>query len=121
MSTTAEEMAAAQAVEDKIGAKFGFPAATQETHEESADEALAEIEWEGERYQVPSKLKGAFLQNADYTQKTQTLAERTRQMDHMREIAEQGMADRAFALQPSDLTRRHSPELEALSGGVDQR
>lgn len=58
---------------------------------------VAEIEWDGEKFQVPGKLKDAFMKNQDYTQKTQQLADRTRQVDHAREIAEQAQAERAFA------------------------
>lgn len=42
---------------------------------ESDDE---EIDHEGEKYKVPKKLKDAFLRQADYTVKTQTLAEERR-------------------------------------------
>lgn len=97
LSPDAEEQSALE----KIAGKFGFPAQGDDTpdqNQEIRDDAeFAEIEFEGAKYQVPAKLKGAFLQNADYTQKTQGLAERTRQMDHMREVAEQDTAMRAFA------------------------
>jgi hypothetical protein len=42
-----------------------------------ADDAL-EIEHEGRRYSVPKALKDAFLRQADYTRKTQELAEQRR-------------------------------------------
>ena len=47
----------------------------EQTPVESDDE---EIDYEGERYKVPKKLKDAFLRQADYTVKTQTIAEERR-------------------------------------------
>lgn len=46
-----------------------------EVQVESDDE---EIDYEGEKYKVPKKLKDAFLRQADYTVKTQTIAEERR-------------------------------------------
>ena len=46
-----------------------------EVQVESDDE---EIDYEGEKYKVPKKLKDGFLRQADYTVKTQTLAEERR-------------------------------------------
>lgn len=40
-----------------------------------------EIEYEGQKYNIPKALKDAFLRNADYTQKTQELAEQRRQVE----------------------------------------
>jgi hypothetical protein len=45
--------------------------------EESGDDT-AEIEHEGQMYRVPKALKGAFLMHADYTRKTQDVAEQRR-------------------------------------------
>lgn len=42
------------------------------------DEDTCEVEHEGQVYRVPAPLKGAFLMNADYTRKTQELAEHRR-------------------------------------------
>ena len=47
----------------------------EQTPAESDDE---EIDYEGEKYKVPKKLKDAFLRQADYTVKTQTIAEERR-------------------------------------------
>jgi hypothetical protein len=40
--------------------------------------ALEEVEWEGEKFQLPPKLKSALMRQQDYTQKTQAVAERER-------------------------------------------
>lgn len=46
--------------------------------EVETQEALEEVEWEGEKYQLPPKLKSALMRQQDYTQKTQAVAERER-------------------------------------------
>lgn len=53
---------------------------TDDLHEESAEEQPViddseEVEYEGEKYRVPKPLKDALLRQADYTRKTQMLAE----------------------------------------------
>jgi hypothetical protein len=40
-----------------------------------------EIDYEGDKYKVPKKLKDAFLRQQDYTQKTQTVAEQRRAVE----------------------------------------
>src|SRR5882724_5619126 len=105
MTDATTDQAAPQPVTDRIANKFGFPgnaAATQETPTETAGgetaagSDLAELEWDGEKFQVPAKLKDAFMRNDDYTRKTQDLAEQRRTVDHVRELATQAQADRAF-------------------------
>ena len=48
---------------------------------EGEDEASEEVEHEGRRYRVPKALKDAFLRHADYTRKTQDLAEQRRALE----------------------------------------
>lgn len=45
-----------------------------------AEPEVAEVEIEGELYQVPAKIKDRFIQHADYTRKTQELAEARRSL-----------------------------------------
>jgi hypothetical protein len=40
-----------------------------------------EVDYEGEKYKVPKKLKDAFLRQADYTVKTQTLAQQKQEFE----------------------------------------
>ena len=54
---------------------------------EAADDE--EIEYEGEKFKVPAKLKDAFLRQADYTRKTQEAAEIRRQAETQVEAAKQ--------------------------------
>jgi hypothetical protein len=49
-----------------------------ETSETETQPALEEIEWEGQKYQLPPQLKSALMRQQDYTQKTQAVAERER-------------------------------------------
>lgn len=47
-----------------------------------------EVEYEGERFKVPSKLKDALLRQADYTRKTQEVAETRREVEAKAEMVE---------------------------------
>jgi hypothetical protein len=55
--------------------------------EEDGDNGAVEIEYEGEVYRIPAQLKDAFLRNADYTRKTQTLAAERRKIEAERATA----------------------------------
>lgn len=48
------------------------------TEEAPTPPALEEVEWEGEKYQIPAALKPALMRQDDYTRKTQAVAERER-------------------------------------------
>ena len=63
---------------------------------------MEEIEHDGQVYRIPKPLKGAFLMNADYTRKTQELAEHKRRLqgeraefDRRRESLRARVADEA--------------------------
>lgn len=58
---------------EAVRAEDGLMAAAPEDDTE-------EIEHEGQFYRIPKPLKGAFLMNADYTRKTQELAEHRRRL-----------------------------------------
>lgn len=47
--------------------------------DDSSDDT--EIEYDGEKYRVPKKLKDAFLRQSDYTQKTQAIAETRKELE----------------------------------------
>jgi len=48
-----------------------------QSHADDTDE----VEHDGQKYRVPKALKGAFLMHADYTRKTQEVAEQRRALD----------------------------------------
>lgn len=52
-----------------------------ELDESTADPDEEEVEYEGEKYKVPAKLKDALLRQSDYTRKTQEVAEIRRQAE----------------------------------------
>lgn len=70
-----EEQQAEQQTQQTDQTQVGEQAAEQTSETQAA---LEEIDFEGERFQVPPKLKAAFMRQADYTQKTQAVAERER-------------------------------------------
>lgn len=90
-----------QSIADRIASKFGALGTSTEGEESPETQApepdLAEIEWAGEKFQIPGKLKDAFLQNQDYTQKSQRLAEDRRSIDHVRELAKSAHLDQTFS------------------------
>jgi len=56
-----------------------------EQAELAAEPEVAEVEIDGEVYQVPAKIKDRFIHQADYTKKTQDLAELRRSLSAERE------------------------------------
>lgn len=86
------DQASGQSQTDLIASKFGeslepqeAPPAPVEEPEESEPqeqpEEVAEVEYEGTRYQVPKALEKAILQERDYTRKTQEVAEQRRALE----------------------------------------
>ena len=109
--TTPMDQAQPQSIEDRIAAQFGLtddqpeevteeaaPEESEETTEEPSPESdFAEIEYEGSRYQVPKALEKAIMQERDYTQKSQTLAEQKRQVEYTQKALEAARLEREFA------------------------
>lgn len=98
---TAVDQPETESIADRIASKFGFPGANQAEAQADAvtqeDSGLAELEWDGAKYQVPVKLKDAFMRNEDYTRKTQDLAEQRKSVDQLREISQTRQMDSDFA------------------------
>ena len=98
---------AEQSMTDRVAAQFGLseperqdqPAeqeatapqpeevetAEAEAAPEEPEAEFAEVEYDGERFKVPKKLEKAILQEKDYTQKTQKIAEERRQWEVLQE------------------------------------
>src|SRR5690349_14326658 len=104
---TPTEQAPAPSVQDRIANIFGDqpseapaqdePTQTEETQAASetpgapapADETF-EVEIDGEKFQLPKKLEKAVMQERDYTQKSQAVAEQRRQIElqqHQQRVA----------------------------------
>jgi hypothetical protein len=80
--------------------------------EEGAEDTF-EVELDGQVHTLPSALKGAFLRQADYTRKTQELAEHRRQA----EVERRALAERRQAMEGADGDRAHLAALDnQLSG-----
>lgn len=103
--TPVTDQAAQQSVTDRVAGKFGFPgngaeAAPDVQAGEGEIQAempeFAEIEWGGETFQIPGKLKDAFMKNQDYTQKTQALSVERQSVDHLKSLTQQAQVDRVF-------------------------
>ena len=108
METPAIDQAQPQSMEDRIAAQFGIqddpePEAPQEApppegeeEEQVAESDDAEVEYDGTKYRVPKPLEKAILQEKDYTQKTQKLAEERRQLDYAQKSLETARIKREF-------------------------
>lgn len=76
-------------VEEEVAAEVTETTETPEPEQLEADEAdgeeqepeFEEVEINGNRYKVPKEIAPAIMKNADYTQKTQALAEEKRQWE----------------------------------------
>lgn len=78
----ADAVSAAGAFDDDARFASDALADDQDGAEDEDDPgALEDVEHEGRRYQVPKALKDAFLRHADYTRKTQELAEQRRAVE----------------------------------------
>jgi len=61
--------------------------ATAEVEPETANDESVEVEFEGKTYKLPPELKDAVLRQADYTRKTQEVAEERKNLLAERELA----------------------------------
>lgn len=90
---------------------------------ESAEDCC-EVEHEGQAYRIPAALKGAFLRHADYTRKTQELAEHRRELEAerhafaaRRRTAHSALLDEAhLAALEEQLAGFEAVDWQALSG-----
>jgi hypothetical protein len=121
---------------DEINDQADEEVVTQETvdsNEQPADEQVSdnvddieavdedeEIDYEGEKYRVPPKLKDAFLRMSDYTQKTQEVAETRKAIEGERAAFEQerNLAAQSYQRQQANLQAYAS--LSALDGKLEQ-
>lgn len=81
---------------ERLAARFGGDEPVQEAPAEQVTDDLAEVEWEGAKYQVPAKIKDALMRQDDYTRKTQDLASARRETEAARELAIQRQLDVSF-------------------------
>ena len=92
----AEDLAPAQMMADEAADGPGtFEAEAGEPGQDADPDDSFEIEVDGKVHTIPAALKGAFLRQADYTRKTQELAEHRRAVAAERQAAQGGAGDRA--------------------------
>jgi hypothetical protein len=101
----ADSQEMAHAIEDKLTQQFdqadpppkAKAAEPDKEGEEQPTPEFTEVEYEGETYQVPSKLKEAIIQKGDYTRKTQEVADSRRQIELQAEAFRVAQMEQAFA------------------------
>lgn len=90
-----------------------------DNEDDSADatESDEEVEIDGEKYKVPSKLKEAIMRHEDYTRKTQEVAETRKQIESERAVLEQErqLAAQSFQRQQANF------EAHARLSSLDQQ
>lgn len=120
---TPVEQAPEASVEDRIGALFGdapaaeepAPDASAQPPEAASEEVVTdppapetfELEVDGEKFVLPKKLEKGFLQEKDYTQKSQTLAEQRRSL-------EMAQRQQRIAAMSTDFHKEVAPDLQQL-------
>lgn len=68
------------------------------------DSGIEEVDYEGERYQLPKKLKDALLRQQDYTQKTQEVSEKARAVEaRAKQLQESEASTKEFMKEVSQL------------------
>jgi hypothetical protein len=99
----ADSQEMAKSIEEKLTQQFDQAdpppkAKATETEEvEAQPEAeFAEVEYEGETFTVPAKLKEAVIQKGDYTRKTQEVADSRRQIELQAEAFRVAQMEQAF-------------------------
>lgn len=100
MDEVTADQAIEQSVEDRIADKFlGDEPEVQEaegSEEVESQEEVAEVEYEGARYQVPKALEKAILQEADYTRKTQEVANQRKALEQSQSTVSLAMMEQEF-------------------------
>lgn len=75
-------------------------AAESQDNAEEDDDGMEEVEYEGDQYRLPKKLKEALLRQSDYTRKTQEVAEQRRAIEarneHVQRMEQQFQAQTEF-------------------------
>lgn len=113
------DQAEPQSITDRIAQQFGVPDDEREDYQtpeeqeapeeevEASEPDEAEVEYDGERYRVPKKLEKAIMQERDYTQKSQEVAEQRR-------LLEQSQQAMKIANIEQDFTQATAVEFQQL-------
>jgi hypothetical protein len=115
VSNTAGVADEANAQGDDLDLNGTGDADTSDEDDSPQEDDHEEIEYEGQKHKVPKALKEAFLRQADYTKKTQEVAEQRRTVEQERTAWEQNRTQQAQLLTEmrEDVGRVHMLEAEA--------
>jgi hypothetical protein len=102
-------------VPEEQGATSEEPTA-EEVEGEPTAPPFEEVEYEGETYQVPPKLKEAIIRQGDYTKKTQEVADQRRTMEVLQQEAHVARLAEQFKTE----TAQEQKQLEALDWALQQ-
>ena len=113
------EVKGAESIVDQLAKGFESPEAPETTElqasapEEDAEAAessdgMEDVEYEGQTYKVPAALKEAIIHKADYTTKTQDVANLRRNVELLQDAMKAAQAEQAF-------TGSIAPELNQLA------
>lgn len=108
----APQEAPAPPAEEAAGEAAVAEAPEQEPTQEQPEETV-EVEIDGEVYALPKKISERFIHHADYTRKTQDVAEMRRALSAEREASH---LERAF----SEAIREEQKQLTLLEANIDQ-
>lgn len=89
---TRPDGAGAPAAEDDTWPDETQPGAPPPEADEADPDGLVEVEYEGRTYAIPLALQSALMRHADYTRKTQALAQHRRELEGMRAALAQAAA-----------------------------
>jgi hypothetical protein len=93
LDQTAPEAPASTEVETEVAATEDQDLEASSEAAPSDDEDLDELDYDGEKYRIPKKLKPGFMMQADYTRKTQEVAQTRQELEAQKQrIAEQAKA-----------------------------
>jgi len=108
----ADSQTIARDMEDKLTEQFtGAESEAKEEKTETGEaepegDGLEDVEWEGEQYRLPKKLKEGLLRQSDYTKKTQDLARQREAIDLQLQGLKRDQLERAFMDDIKDETKR---------------
>lgn len=69
---------------------------TEEAAPQESDDGMEDVEYEGQSYRVPKALKEAIIHKADYTSKTQEVANARRNVELLQDAMKAAQAEQAF-------------------------
>lgn len=103
-----DSQTAAREMEDKLTEQFTKEpeAEKPEAEAESEGDGLEEVEFDGEQYRLPKKLKEGLLRQSDYTKKTQDLSRQREAIDLQLQGLKRDQLERSFMDEIKDETKR---------------